>query len=140
MSETIDKTQEDIELEASQAQLGNALSRARMGEDQDLAARVRDGGERFVRIFYGLLKMTEIHDLQNNAFEKPIEEFIETGNSLMDLLGGIHLVTVEDQVFVNDIRIRFGRAQTASTLSQEFFTSPRRWGFFFMPCQAKNRC
>ena len=33
------------------------------------------------------------------------------------MLGAIHIVTVEDQVFVNDIRIRFGRATNATSLS-----------------------
>ena len=56
-------------LEASQEQLGRSLDRARMGEDKDLAARVRDLGERLVRLLYGLLKMTEIHALDNNAFK-----------------------------------------------------------------------
>ena len=111
--------EEQNELEESQQQLEGALNRARMGEDKDLAAKVRDDGERLVRLLYGLLKLTELHVLENSAFDKPIKEFIIVGKSLSELLGTIHLVTVEDQVFVNDIRIRFGRAQNASSLSQE---------------------
>ncbi|MEC7986352.1 MAG: HD domain-containing phosphohydrolase, partial [Myxococcota bacterium] len=106
-------------IDSSQAQLGKTLERARMGEDKGLAALVRDLGERLVRLFYGLLKMTEIHDLGNKAFEKPIAEFVNTGTELMDILGAIHIVTVEDQVFVNDIRIRLNQAKGASTLSDE---------------------
>ena len=37
----------------------------------------------------------------------------------MDVLGALHIVTVEDQVFVNDIRIRLNQARGASTLSDE---------------------
>lgn len=112
---------EEIEkaIEASQDQLGRSLDRARMGEDKDLAARVRDLGERLVRLLYGLLKMTEIHALDNNAFKKPSQEFSNVTETLMELLGAIHIVTVEDQVFVNDIRIRFGRATNATSLSEE---------------------
>ena len=110
---------EDIQLEESQQRLEGALNRARLGEDKDLAAKVRDDGERLVRLLYGLLKMTELHVLENSAFDKPIREFIAVGEELSHLLGTIHLVTVEDQVFINDIRIRFGRAQNASSLSQE---------------------
>ena len=106
-------------MDASQDALGRSLERARMGEDKDLAARVRDLGERLVRLLYGLLKMTEIHALDNDAFNRPSEEFSKVTIDLMELLGVIHIVTVEDQVFVNDIRIRLGRATGASSLSEE---------------------
>ena len=101
--------EEQVDLESSQEALGKALDRAKMGEDQDLAGQVRDGGERLVRLLFGLIKLTEIHDLSNDAFVKPSEEFSTVMDKLMELLGAIHIVTVEDQVFVNDIRIRFGR-------------------------------
>lgn len=107
------------DLERSQEQLGKALERAKMGEDLDLAGRVRDMGERLVRTLYGLLKMTDIHDIENSAFIKPSEEFSSVSQSLMSLLGAVHIVTVEDQIFVNDIRIRLGRAQNASSLGLE---------------------
>jgi hypothetical protein len=113
-------------IEASQEQLGKALDRARMGEDKDLATRVRDAGERLIRLLYGLLKMTELHSLDNSAFIKPSVEFSEVSENLVNLLGVIHIVTVEDQVFVNDIRIRFGRASNASSLSEEL--SPHQVG------------
>ena len=113
-------------IDASQEQLGKALDRAKMGEDKDLATRVRDAGERLVRLLYGLLKMTELHSLDNNAFVKPSEEFAGVADTLINLLGVIHIVTVEDQVFVNDIRIRFGRATNASSLSEEL--SPHQVG------------
>ena len=107
------------DLEQSQEQLGKALERAKMGEDLDLAGRVRDMGERLVRLLYGLIKMTEIHDIENSAFLKPSEEFSTVSAALMDLLGAVHIVTVEDQIFVNDIRIRLGRAQNAASLGAE---------------------
>ena len=105
MSSTTEKA-----IEASQEQLGRSLDRARMGEDKDLAARVRDLGERLVRLLYGLLKMTEIHALDNNAFKKPSKEFSIVTETLMELLGAIHIVTVEDQVFVNDILEKLSEA------------------------------
>ena len=110
------------DLEKSQEKLGKALELAKMGEDLDLAGRVRDMGERLVRILYGLIKMTEIHDIENSAFMKPSEEFEAVCSELMDLLGAVHIVTVEDQVFVNDIRIRLGRAQNAASLGSELAT------------------
>lgn len=103
---------EDINLDASQEALGKALERAKMGEDQDLAVQVRDAGERLVRLLFGLIKLTEIHDLSNDAFVKPSEEFSSVMGVVYDLLGAVHIVTVEDQVFLNDIRIRFGRGDS----------------------------
>ena len=106
-------------LESSQEHLEKSLKKAKMGEDTGLAILVRDLGERLVRILYGLLKMIELHDIENKAFDKPIVEFIEAGEQLMSVLGALHIVTVEDQVFVNDIRIRLNQAKGASTLSDE---------------------
>jgi hypothetical protein len=100
---------EELNLDASQEALGKALDRAKLGEDKDLAAQVRDAGERLVRLLFGLIKLTEIHDLGNDAFVKPSEEFSSVMATAYDLLGAIHIVTVEDQIFLNDIRIRFGR-------------------------------
>jgi hypothetical protein len=104
-----DEQIQDQDIEQSQEQLGKALERARMGEDRDLASWVRDRGERFVRILFGLLRMTAIHSLDNNAFTKPMRDIGTVVGDLMDTLGAVHLVTVEDQVFLNDIRLRMGR-------------------------------
>lgn len=112
MSVEEENVEEGLNLEASQEALGKALERAKMGEDKDLAARVRDAGERLVRLLFGLVKLTEIHDLSNDAFVKPSEEFSSVMETVYDLLGAVHIVTVEDQVFLNDIRIRFGRGDS----------------------------
>ena len=66
---------EEVNLDESQEALGKALERAKMGEDQDLAGRIRTAGERLVRLLFGLIKLTEIHELTNDAFIKPSEEF-----------------------------------------------------------------
>ena len=107
------------EIEKSQEQLGKAIEQAKLGEDQSLAGKIRDLGERLVRTLYGLLKMTEIHELSNKAFDKPITEFNIVGSELYNILGTLHLVLVEDQIFLNDIRIRMNQAEGASTLSEE---------------------
>ena len=43
--------------------------------------------------------MTEIHELSNKAFEKPITGFNAVASELYEVLGTLHLVMVEDQVF-----------------------------------------
>jgi len=109
-----------VDLEASQHRLGNAVDRARMGEDRDLAASVRDTGERFVRQLFGALRLTRIHDLRNAVFDKPVQELCSSLGELERLLGAIHLVTVEGQVYINDVRVRLDeRLDTAAQLGRE---------------------
>lgn len=110
---------DSTQLDESQEALGRALERARMGEDKDLSAWVRDHGERFVRLLFGLLRMIGLHDLQNNAFTKPINEITTLTHKIMDVLGALHLVTVEDQIFINDIRIRLNKHEDSTGLGQE---------------------
>jgi hypothetical protein len=94
------------ELSRAQSSLGRALGRARAGEDRELAQKVREGGEQLAHMLGGLLKLTRTHSPDNHAFDAPVAEFARALAALGDLLGTVHLVTVEDQVYVNDIRIR----------------------------------
>lgn len=94
------------ELSSAQAALGRALGRARAGEDRELAQRVREGGEAMAHMLGGLLKLTRTHSPDNRAFDAPVAEFGRALAALGEQLGTVHLVTVEDQVYVNDIRIR----------------------------------
>ncbi|MCK6502919.1 HD domain-containing protein [Myxococcota bacterium] len=97
----------DATLHEAQDALGRALERARSGEDRELAAQVRDHGHQLVRLLFGLLRMTRVHAVDNEAFEKPLHELRETLELLIGLLGVVHCIAVEDQVYVNDVRIRF---------------------------------
>lgn len=94
------------ELHQAQAELAKALGRARAGEDRDLAQRVREAGEQVVHLLSGLLKLTRVHSPENRAFDAPVAEFGKGLAALVELLGTVHLVTVEDQIYVNDVRIR----------------------------------
>ncbi len=110
----------DPEILGAQEQLGKMLDVARAGDDRVLAVAVREDGEFFVRVLFGLLRMTTLHDLDNEAFAKPITEFVQTTERMIELLGAINLVSVEDQVYINDIRIRFDeRAESGRALGQE---------------------
>ena len=92
----------------AQEELGRAIGRARIGEDRELANRVRELGERLAHLLLGLLRMTRMHSPDNHAFDRPVEELAVTMVHLNEILGAVHLVAVEDQVYVNDIRIRTG--------------------------------
>jgi hypothetical protein len=94
------------ELLQAQEELARALGRARAGEDRDLAQKVRESGEQVVHLLSGLLKLTRVHAPENRAFDAPVAEFGKALAALVDLLGTVHLVTVEDQIYLNDVRIR----------------------------------
>jgi hypothetical protein len=81
---------------------------------------VRELGERLAHLLAGLLRMTRLHSADNNAFNKPVEDLHQTLVQLNEMLGSVHLVAVEDQVYVNDIRIRAGdKASSLRDLSGE---------------------
>ena len=88
-------------------------SRARSGAPASAriapsANLVRELGERLAHLLSGLLRMTRLHSPDNSAFNKPVADLHAALVQLHDLLGSVYLVAVEDQVYVNDIRIRSG--------------------------------
>jgi hypothetical protein len=107
------------DLERAQSALGRAIGRARAGEDRELAQRVRERGEQLAHMLAGLLKMSRVHAADNRAFDAPASEFGKALEQLVGLLGPVHLVTVEDQVYVNDIRIRTDGKTGAKELNAE---------------------
>jgi len=101
------------DLTQAQEDLARALGRARIGEDRALFDLVRELGDRLAYLLSGLLRMTRMHSPDNQAFDQPVAEVERTLVRLHETLGPIHLVAVEDQVYVNDIRIRTGEKDSA---------------------------
>jgi len=110
----------DDDLYRAQKRLGRTLERASIGEDRQLANAVREKGEGFANLFFSLLRMTRIYELNNESFERPLHELAQVLGWLLENLGVVRLVAVEDQIYINDIRIRF-KAQSSQTqqLGQE---------------------
>ena len=93
----------------AQEQLGKTLERARAEEDRELATRVRELGAQLAHLFNGLFHMARTHTLNNTAFDAPVRDFGSALRELLELLGPATLQCVEDQIFVNDLRIRFDK-------------------------------
>lgn len=91
----------------AQEQLGKTLDRARAEEDRELAVRVRELGAQSAHLLNGLFHMARTHALNNVAFEMPVKEFGVALRQLLEILGPMSLQCVEDQIYVNDLRIRF---------------------------------
>jgi HD-GYP domain-containing protein (c-di-GMP phosphodiesterase class II) len=96
---------------AIQKDLQVALRRANLADDRELAGRVRDDGRRFVFLLNGLLQTSRLYRADNNVFEKPAGETSHLLEDLLALLGAVHLVCVEDQIYVNDVRLRLSQAE-----------------------------
>ncbi len=104
------------DLRRAQERLGRALDRARAGEDKVLATVVREEGERLVKLLNGVLGLAKLHALDNRAFDQPIHELEVILGRLFELLGAVHVISVEDQVYVNEIRIRLEGGEAAQDL------------------------
>jgi hypothetical protein len=94
------------DLGRAQERLGRTLARARASEDRELAARVRDEGFQLVHLLNGVMHMSRLHSSDNRAFDQPVRDLERTFRRLMELLGPLHLVCVEDQIYLNEVRIR----------------------------------
>ncbi len=124
-------------LRQAQSQLGRAIERARVGEDRELAALVREQGEHLVSLLSGLLRMGKIHAADNRAFDQPVAELSNQMARLAEALGAIHLLTVEDQVYINEIRIRLAdRGGRGNELASEFSRHNIGGIVFFAPLAA----
>jgi len=119
------------DLTAAQDQLSRAIDKVRAGEDKELASQVRELGDRFARLLSGAIGMSRIHDLENRAFEAPVREVASSLEQLVELLGPVHLVMVEDQVYVNDIRIRFSVDAAVVNALGEAWKAHRVGGLLF---------
>jgi hypothetical protein len=93
------------ELSAAQASLARAVATARAGEDHELAQRVRERGETIAKLLAGLFRLTRVHQADNSAFDVPVAELSRAIGELVAVLGTIRVVTVQQQVYVNEVRI-----------------------------------
>ncbi|MCL2824816.1 MAG: HD domain-containing protein [Polyangiaceae bacterium] len=110
----------DHDCKLIQKRLALALQRSSIGENKLLTQEVRERGEQLVGILHSLFRTMRMYEVENQAFDKPIAEFLECLRLLIDSLGPVSVVTVEDQVYVNDVRIRVSeRTAAQGSLGQE---------------------
>lgn len=91
----------------AQDHLARTLARAQGEEDRELTKMVREQGASLATSLNGLLRMARTHALSNTAFDAPVQDFARRLGGLLDLLGPVHVICVEDQVYVNEVRVRF---------------------------------
>ncbi|MBR59347.1 MAG: hypothetical protein CMH54_15190 [Myxococcales bacterium] len=112
---------EGTKLEAAQDRLSKMMERAASGEDRAMARWIRETGERMVRALLGMIRLGQFHHHENKAFEKPADELSTLLTEVLEKLGVVAIVFVEDQVYLNDIRIRYdARLDLGLEMSQHF--------------------
>jgi hypothetical protein len=94
------------EIESVQRGLQKAMARAGLTDDRELAGRVREEGRRLLFLLNGLVRSSRMYASENSALEGPAAEMSEVLAGLCRVLGVVHLVVVEDQAYVNDVRLR----------------------------------
>jgi uncharacterized protein YwbE len=107
------------EIHLAQSLLARSLRRARAGEERGTADLVREKGERLAQLFASVLKLTHVHAADNHALDQPMAELAKVLAALAELLGPIQLVAIEDQVYVNDLRVRTEGTSSAAELAAE---------------------
>lgn len=94
-----------------QAHLKGAIQRASRAGDTEVANRIREDGRRMLFLLTGLVKATRVYSPENAALEAPSRELVTIIGALVHLLGAVQFVLVDDQIYMNDIRIRIRPAE-----------------------------
>ncbi len=94
------------ELKEAQARLAQALDRARAGAAPLSTTTLRSEGARLVQLLHGLLGAAQLRSPADRAFDQPFQDLEATLGRLLRVATPLQLVTVEGEVYVNDIRIR----------------------------------
>lgn len=100
-------------IETLQERLARTLNGAARAADRVLAAHVREEGHRFAFLLAGLVRASRLYALDNDALLQPSEELAQTLAGLAERLGVVQLVLVEDQVYLNDVRLRVRPSEQA---------------------------
>ncbi|MEW6367829.1 MAG: HD domain-containing protein [Acidobacteriota bacterium] len=101
-------------ISAMVAGLEKALARAALSDDREMAAKVREEGRRLVFLLGGLIRISRLYDPENSAYTGPSNDAAGALSGLLELLGAVHVVCVEDQIYINDIRLRLGPTEQAA--------------------------
>lgn len=110
----------DVAITSAQQALGSAVLRAQAEEDRELTKRVREVGAGLVISLNGLFRMARTHALSNTAFDTPVHELRMRLQTLLYVLGPVHVMCVEDQIYVNEVRVRFeGVVEQGIALAEE---------------------
>lgn len=96
---------------ADKIQLGDGAAQAAAKNQAKVrsaggAVKLNDFGRSMVNQLFMLLRTVKVHDANNQAFDRPIQNLVQTINTIVSMEGKISLQAVEDQIYVNDHKIK----------------------------------
>jgi len=100
-----------VSVTAMQRSLERAVARASLADDRDLALRVRDEGQRLIFLLNGLVRTSRLYQTDNTAVDALATETSQMLGRLIEMLGAVHLAAVEDQIFLNEVRVRMKKLE-----------------------------
>lgn len=102
-------------VEGSAAQVARARSAS-------TAQRLNDYGRSLINQLFMLIKTVKVHDISNTAFDRPIENIVNTINTLVAIEGKIAIQAIENQMYINDYKIKGDKSQyeNMAILAEEF--------------------
>jgi hypothetical protein len=98
-------------IEAIQRDLERSQRGASRSDDRELAIRVREEGHRLAFLLHGLVRALRLSAPDNAALDSLTTDVAAVVRRLLDLVGTVRIAWAEDQVFVNDVRIRVRSAE-----------------------------
>lgn len=84
--------------------------------------KLMEHGRSMANQLFMMLRTVKLHDVNNAAFERPLANLCNTINTLVAMEGRINVTAVEDQLYVNDVKVKPDASSYANLrwLAEEF--------------------
>lgn len=76
------------------------------GRSEGGQKKLLEYGRSMVNQLFMLLRTVKVHDMNNTAFEKPLNNLAQTINTILAMEGKTTIYAVEDSIYVNDVKIK----------------------------------
>jgi len=106
----------------TQQALENAAGTRDKGRSDGGARKIQEYGRSMVNQLFMLMRTVKVHDMNNVAFEKPLNNLAVTINTMLAMEGKTTIYAVEDSIYVNDVKVKPDASsyQNLSWLAKEF--------------------
>src|SRR5688500_4048916 len=86
--------------------LENSAGLRDKGRSEGGSRKLQEHGRSMVNQLFMLMRTVKVHDMNNVAFEKPLNNLAATINTVLAIEGRTTIYAVEDSIFVNDQKIK----------------------------------
>lgn len=117
------ETTEEEVVDSLHSEMIDALDQIGLKAQDELTNQIRLDGSKFVTLFHVLVKTAGLYEANNQIFARPLKELLEVQGRLFQTLSEVTIVGIEDQFYINDIRVSMQGAnmkQICRELCHEF--------------------